>query len=393
MIRRDYLIIGSGIGGASACEGIRHHDKRGSVTLVGAEIFHPYKRWMLSKSFLREKTAPLKQLIHLDARWYGSHKIETRFGAIVTQFNVERRLAVLGNGESIEFNKACLAMGSRPVRPPVAGTGLGNVIYLRTIRDALALREMANLERGIMVVGGGLLACEAAASLRLMKHKVGLMHRDPFLLNRYLDPETGTWLTDYFAKHGVVLSMGESLNGFEGKTVLRNIQTKSGNRFPVGLAVVACGAEPNLDLVRNTPLSGPHGSPVTEYLETEEKGIYAVGDLAFYPDRIMGGMRRQTHWENAREQGLVAGANMTGKKRIRYEQVPYFWTEMFDLRMDFVGDFTLTPTRVNLDGTYSKKKFIARFYQGEKLRGILLCQQTQREIDSAKTQLRHALGK
>src|SRR6476661_1294677 len=393
MIRRDYLIMGAGIAGASACEGIRKYDKRGSVTLVGAEVLPPYKRWILSKGFLREKDPDLKKLQEFDEKWYDSHKIETRFGAIVTQINIDRRLAVLGNGESIEFNKACLAMGSRPVRPPVAGTNLGNVIYLRTIRDALALKEMATVERGIMVVGGGLLACEAASSLRMMKLKIGLMHRDPYLLNRYIDPDTGAWLTDYFAKHGIVLLLGESLNGFEGKTVLRNIQTKSGNRFPVGLAVVACGAEPNLELVRNTPLAGPHGSPVTEYLETEEKGIYAIGDLAFYPDRIMGGVRRQTHWENARMQGLIAGANMTGKKRIRYEQAPYFWTEIFDLRMDFVGDFSVLPTRVDLDGAYAKKKFVARYYQGDKLRGILLCQQTQREVDSAKTQLRHALGK
>src|SRR5213592_1165218 len=393
MIQRDYLVIGGGIGGASACEGIRRHDKRGSVTLVSAVVFPPYKRWILSKSFLREKSLQPKKLQEPAEHWYQAHKIETRFGTVVTQFNIDRRLAVLGNGETIEFNKACLAMGSRPVRPQVAGVGLGNVIYLRTVRDTLAVKEMANVERTVMVVGGGLLACEAAASLRTIKLKVGLMHRDSYLLNRYLDAETGAWLTDYFAKHGVNMSMGEGLNGFEGKTVLRNIQTKSGNRFPVGLAVVACGAEPNLDLVRNTPLAGPHGSPVTDYLETEEKGIYAIGDLAFYPDRIMGGMRRQTHWENAREQGLVAGANMTGKKRIRYEQVPYFWTEMFDLRMDFVGDFTLPPTRVNLDGTYSKKKFIARFYQGDKLRGILLCQQTAREVDAAKNQLRQAQGK
>ena len=393
MIQRDYLIIGSGIGGASTCEGIRRHDKRGTVTLLGAEVFPPYKRWILSKSFLREKNPQLKKLREPDERWYHAHKIETRFGTVVTQFNIDRRLAVLANGESIEFNKACLAMGSRPVRPPVAGVGLGNVIYLRTIRDALALKEMANLEKSLMVVGGGLLACEAAASLRMRKLKVGLMHRDSYLLNRYLDAETGGWLTDYFAKHGVAMSMGESLNGFEGKTVLRNIQTKSGNRFPVGLAVVACGAEPNLDLVRNTPLAGPHGSPVTDYLETEEKGIYAVGDLAFYPDRVMGGMRRQTHWDNARKQGLIAGANMTGKKRIRYEQVPCFWTEMFDLRMEFVGDFSVLPTRVDLHGTYAKKKFVARYYQGEKLRGILLCQQPPREVESAKTQLRHALGK
>ena len=393
MIQRDYLIIGGGIGGASACEGVRRHDKRGSVTLVGAEVLPPYKRWILSKDFLREKNPQPRKLLEPNESWYEKHKIETRFGAVVTQFNIDRRLAVLANGESIEFNKACLAMGSRPIRPPVAGTSLGNVIYLRTIRDALALKEMATLEKGIMVVGGGLLACEAAASLRMMKLKVGLMHRDSYLLNRYIDPETGTWFTDYFAKHGVILSMGESLNGFEGKTVLRNIQTKSGNRFPVGLAVVACGAEPNLDLVRNTPLAGPHGSPVTEYLETEEKGIYAVGDLAFYPDRIMGGVRRQTHWENARSQGLVAGANMTGKKRIRYEQVPYFWTQMFDLRIDFVGDFSVSPTRVDVQGTYAKKKFTVRYYQGDKLRAILLCQQPPRDVETARTQLRQAQGK
>ena len=112
----------------------------------------------------------------------------------------------------------------------------------------------------------------------------------------------------------MTLLLGESLNGFEGKTVLRNIQTKSGNRVAAGLAVVACGAEPNLDLVRNTPLSGPHGSPVNDYLETEEKGIYAIGDLAFYPDRLMGGMRRQTHWENAREQGFVCRCEHDGQK-------------------------------------------------------------------------------
>jgi len=393
MIQRDYLVIGAGIGGASVCEAIRKHDKRSSLTLVGAEALPPYKRWLLSKTFLREKTVVPKKLAQVDENWYRAQKIDARFATLVTQLNIDRRVAVLGNGESIEFKKACLAMGSRPVRPPVAGVGLGNVIYLRTMRDGFALREMAEHEKNVMVVGGGLLACETAASLRQIKLKVSVMHRHSALLNRYLDPQTAAWLTGYFAKNGVTLLMGESLNGFEGKTVLRNVQTKSGNRVAAGLAVVACGAEPNLDLVRNTPLSGPLGSPVTEYLETEEKGIYAIGDLAFYPDRLMGGMRRQTHWENARAQGLVAGANMTGKKRIRYEQLPYFWTEMFDLRLDFVGDFTLQPTRVDLSGAHGKKKFNARYYQGEKLRGILLLNATPKETEAAKTQLRQGLGK
>lgn len=392
MIQRDYLVIGAGIGGASVCEGIRKHDKRGTVTLIGAEAFPPYKRWCLSKGFLREKVAAPKKLGHAEENWYEGHKVEARFGTVVTQLNIDRRVAVLGNGESIEFNKACLAMGSRPVRPPVAGVGLGNVIYLRTLRDAFALREMAEHEKNIMVVGGGLLACEVAASLRQMKLKISLMHRHPHLLNRYLDPDTASWLTAYFGKMGVTMLLGESLNGFEGKTVLRNVQTKSGNRVAAGLAVVACGAEPNLDLVRNTPLSGPLGSPVNEFLETEEKGIYAIGDLAFYPDRVMGGMRRQTHWENAREQGEVAGANMTGKKRIRYEQLPYFWTEMFDLRLDFIGDFTRPASRVEMKGTHAKKKFSARYYSGDKLRGVLLSGASPKEIEAMRTEVRHALG-
>jgi len=195
MIQRDYLIIGAGIGGASTCEAIRKHDKRGSAALVGAEGYDPYKRWLLSKSFLREKTVVLKKYSEVDERWYATHKIDARFNTAVTQLNIDRRVAVLGNGESIEFNKACLAMGSRPGRPPVAGVGLGNVIYLRTMRDGLALREMAEHEKTVMVVGGGLLACEVAASLRRMKMKVSVMHRHNMLLNRYLDPETAMWVT------------------------------------------------------------------------------------------------------------------------------------------------------------------------------------------------------
>src|SRR5947207_2817370 len=393
MIQRDYLIIGAGIAGACACETIRKHDKRGSVTLVGSEAYAPYKRWLLSKSFLREKTIVPRKYAEVDERWYSAHKIDVRFNTAVTQLNIDRRVAVLGNGESIEFNKACLAMGSRPGRPPVAGVGLGNVIYLRTMRDAFALREMAEHEKNLMVVGGGLLACEVAASLRQMKMKVSVMHRHATLLNRYLDPETAAWVTNYFAKNGVTLLLDESLNGFEGKTVLQNIQTKSGNRVAAGLAVVACGTEPNLDLVRNTPLTGPHGSPVNDYLETEEKGIYAIGDLAFYPDRLMGGMRRQTHWENAREQGFVAGANITGKKRQRYERIPYFWTEMFDLKLDFIGDFNVPATRVQLSGSYAKSRFALRYFQGEKLRGIVLCHHSASEVAAAKNELRHALGK
>src|SRR5260370_8154138 len=112
----------------------------------------------------------------------------------------------------MDSNKACWARGGRRVGPPVAGVNLGNVIYLRSVRDALALREMADVEKTVMVIGGGLLACETAASLRMMKLKVSMMHRNAYLLNRYLDSQTGPWLTHYYAKHPLPLPVRLSPN-------------------------------------------------------------------------------------------------------------------------------------------------------------------------------------
>ena len=386
MIQRDYLVVGAGTAGVHVCEGIRQHDKRGKITLIGNEVHAPYDRVALSKRFLSSKDFPLKNMLYHPSEWYAQQKIELRLDTMVTQFNLDRRLAVLSNGQTIEFKKACLATGSRPFRPPVAGTNLGNIIYLRSIGDAMALKEMAALEGEIVVVGSGYLGVEAAAALRTAKCKVSLLTRDAALWNQFLDPETAAWLTGVFKAHGVGLHLQESLNGFEGKTVLRNIQTKNGNRFPAALALVAVGAELNLELVRNTPLSSPKGTPVNEYLETDEKGIYAAGDIALYPDRILGGVRRTDHWESARQQGLFAGANMTGKKRQRYEHLPVYQSELFDLKLQFVGEFNGgVPSRAELDGSREKKSFVVRYFNGDKLRGVLLCnRKPEQAVEAAK---------
>ena len=128
MIQRDYLVVGAGTAGASVCEGIRQWDKRGKVTLVGNEMHLPYDRIALSKQFLSRKDYPQASLFRHPPDWYEAQKIEVRLDTMVTQFNLDRRLAVLSNGQTIEFKKACLATGSRPLRPPVAGTNLGNII-------------------------------------------------------------------------------------------------------------------------------------------------------------------------------------------------------------------------------------------------------------------------
>lgn len=387
MIQRDYLVIGAGTAGVSVCEGIRQYDKRGKVIMVGNETHPPYERLSLSKGFLSQKGGTIESTFHHPLAWYEQQKIDLRLNTVVTQLNLDRRLAVLSNGQTIEFKKACLATGSRPLRPQVAGTNLGNIIYLRTISDALALKEMYALEGDVIIVGSGYIAVEAAAALRHGKQKVSLLTRDAALWNQYLDAESAAWLTNQFRQHGVNLHLQESLNGFEGKTVLRNVQTKNGNRYPASLALVAVGGEMNLELVRNTPLSSAKGTPVNEFLETDEKGIYAAGDIALYPDRVLGGVRRTDHWENARQQGLLVGANMTGKKRQRYDHLPVYNSEVFDLKLQFVGDFINgPPVRAVLEGSREKKTFVVKHFQGDKLRAALLCNRSADEgVEIGKT--------
>jgi 3-phenylpropionate/trans-cinnamate dioxygenase ferredoxin reductase subunit len=180
MIRRDYLIIGAGGGGLNACEGLREHDKKGTIMLVGNEHTPPYDRSQLFKSYLGKTEAPAETLHCVEPGWYEKNQIDLRLDTLVTQFNIERRIAVLANGQAVEFRKACLATGSRARRPQVAGASLGNVFYLRSLRDVLALREIAAMERHVVIIGGGCIAVETAAILsQVAKTHVTLMHRGP----------------------------------------------------------------------------------------------------------------------------------------------------------------------------------------------------------------------
>lgn len=373
----------------SACEGIREHDAKGSIMLVGAEHELPYHRPQLFPQILGKGKVNADKLQVHDADWFKKKHIDLRLGTIVTQFNLERKVAVLASGQAVEFKKACLATGGRARKPQVAGSNLGNVFYLRSLKDVLGLQEIIETEREIFVVGGGRIACEVAAFLsQRSKMHVSMLHRGKGLLGRWLDEESSTWLAERFADEGVKMLLNEQLNGFEGRTVVRNVQTKSGQRFTAQAAVVALGVDMNNGLFLNTPLNYPSGTPVNDYLETEEKGVFAVGDIALFPDRIFGGQRRMEQWSCAIAQGQVAGANMTGRKRIKWEYVPHTSTSVFDLHFDFVGDFSKPATRVELAGDRAKNKFIVRHFHLAALTGVSLCNQPAEKVETAKTEVR-----
>src|SRR5258707_1051525 len=293
MIQRDYLIVGGGIGAASACDALRQHDPKGTVTLVSNEAYLPYHRPALSKSALKDGTPSVEKLVEKSEDWYRKRSIELRLATVVREFNIERRLAVMENGQTIEFRKACLATGSRARRPHVAGANLGNVVYLRTYRDVLA--------------------------------------------------------------------------------------------------IVVIGTEPNLQLVTNTPLSSPGGCPVNEYLESDEKGIYAVGDIALYPDKLYGGARRVTSWDMALVQGATAGANMTGRKRQRLEVVPLASAVALGMQFMFVGDFSLPHLLGEIEGSREKGNFIMRYRRGEHLVAAVLCNRKPEEVRKLQEEVRTSM--
>lgn len=387
MIRREYLIVGAGAAGMAACEAIRAVDKKGSIMLVSAEPHIGVRRPELLTAMLSTKVPPIDKLVTHDAAWFVKNKIDVRLNTMITQFSLEQRAAVLATGQAVHFGKALLATGSRARRPEVAGNKLGNIFFLRYARDLLGLREVVDLEKSCCVIGGGFVAAESAALLRKLKMNVTIMSRSANIWSRYLDPETAAWLTKYFAANGVKLMMGQHLNGFEGRTYLQRVQTKSGERIDTNLAICAMGSEPNLQLVAASPLWSQNGCPVTERLESDEMGIFAAGDIALYPNTHMGGMRREEHWDAALAMGKAAGTNMAAKKMVSFSYIPWHQSKVFDLQFDFVGDFSRPPTRVEMEGDRDKKaKFILKCYQLNRLTGYVFCNEDQKKVQKVRAE-------
>jgi 3-phenylpropionate/trans-cinnamate dioxygenase ferredoxin reductase subunit len=364
---------------------IRSIDKRRSIMLISAEPHPGVTRPDLLPGLLGAKASPVEKLLVRDAAWFSRMKVDLRLNTLVTQFSIEQRAAVLATGQAVKFEKALLATGSRARRPAVAGATLGNVFYLRSARDLSGLREVVETEKNVVVVGGGFVAVETAVLLRKLKMNVTLITRSAALWTRFLDLETANWLTNYLNSHGVKVMVNEHLNGFEGRTVLQRVQTKSGNRIDTTVAVVAMGSEPNLQLVSASPLWSQNGCPVTERLESDELGIFAAGDIALYPNPVMGGMRREEHWDAALAMGRAAGYNMAAKKMVNFTYIPWHQSRVFDLEFDFVGDFTRPPTRVELEGDREKKrKFTLKCYQLNKLTGVVFCNEDEKKVKAVR---------
>jgi 3-phenylpropionate/trans-cinnamate dioxygenase ferredoxin reductase subunit len=366
--RETYVIVGASLTGARAAEALRKEGFEGRIVLVGAEAEPPYERPPLSKEYLRGEVAREKVFV-LKPEAYEERAIELRLGVAATRLDARERTVELADGERLPFEKLLLATGGRPRRLAAPGGDLEGVYYLRTIEDSDRLAQELRPGRRAVVIGAGFIGSEVAASARMKGLEVTVLEMAPVPLERVLGATMGEVLAALHRERGVDLVTGDAIERFEGSRRVERVVSSSGKAIDCDFAVVGVGIEPAVELAQEAGLAVDNGIVVDEYCETSVPGIYAAGDVANAYHPVLGRRLRVEHWNNAQKQGQAAAKNMLGKRE-PYEEIPWFWSDQYDVNLQLVGhaeEWDETATRGDVAG-YSFTTFYLRH---GKLQGAL----------------------
>jgi 3-phenylpropionate/trans-cinnamate dioxygenase ferredoxin reductase subunit len=329
------VIAGAGLAGAKAAEALRDEGFDGRVVLLGAEDERPYERPPLSKEVLRGEGPREKVYVH-DAAYYDEHEIELRTGTVVEAIDTRAAEVVLAGGGRLHYDALLLATGARPRRLTLPGADLDGVHELRTLADCDALRERMQDGARLAVVGAGWIGCEVAASARQKGLDVTVVEPLSAPLERVLGFQVGAIYGDVHAAHGVRLALGRGVSGFEGDGHVSAVRTSDGGRIDCDLVVVGVGVTPRTELAQRAGIEVADGIVVDEYLRTSRPGVFAAGDVATAQHPCWHCSIRVEHWANALNQGPAAARNMLGA-RVPYDRIPYFFSDQYDVGMEYSG--------------------------------------------------------
>ena len=352
-----FVIVGSGLAGAKAAETLRAEGFGGRLLLLGEEADRPYDRPPLSKAYLRGETDRDSLYLHPE-EFYAAHDIELHPSTLVRSIDPARRQLRLASGGRIGYQRLLLATGAAPRRLPLPGADLDGVHHLRSRRDADALAAAAGRAEHVVVVGTGFIGSEAAASLRQLGREVTLLGPDTAPLARVLGPEIGRVYRDLHADHGVRLVLGTRVAGFRGAGRVEAVITSGGRAIECDLVLMGAGAVPRTELAELAGLPIRNGVLVNEQLEAVgAAGVYAAGDVAAAWHPRYQSYLRVEHWANALNQGPAAARSMLGRS-MPYERLPYFYSDQYDLSMEYSG-LAATWDRVVFRGDPATHAFIA----------------------------------
>jgi 3-phenylpropionate/trans-cinnamate dioxygenase ferredoxin reductase component len=352
---QTFVIVGASLAGAKAAETLRDEGFDGRVVLIGAEPERPYERPPLSKDYLRRETTD-KPYVHDDG-YYEDNDIDLRTSTEVESIHPDSSEVALAGGERIGYDRLLLTTGAEPRRLDVPGSDLDGILYLRTTSDSDAIAERIEAGGRLVTIGAGWIGAEVAASARMKGCEVTVLEMASLPLERVLGPELGAIYRDIHTEHGVELLTDTALESFEGSGAVESVRTADGRSIEADFVVVGVGVTPRTQLAEAAGLKIENGIVTNELLETSAPGILAAGDVANARHPLYGEPIRVEHWANALHQGPAAARNML-EMNTPYDNVPYFFSDQYDVGMEYAG-YATKWDEVVFRGDVDAREFIA----------------------------------
>ena len=331
------VIVGASLAGARAAQTLREEGFGGPVTLIGEEDETPYERPPLSKDYLMGKHG--REKLYVQPReWYGEHDVDLRLGTRVTDLDPAAREIVLAGGQRIGYSRLLLATGSSPRRLSVPGADLGGVLYLRYVGDSDRIKAAFENAPRVAVIGAGWIGLETAAAARAAGAEVTVLEMAELPLLRVLGREVAQVFARLHDQNGVDLRCGVQVAEITvgGQGTAGGVRLADGTQIDADVVIAGIGITPNVELAAAAGLAVDNGVVTDERLRTSDPDVFAAGDVAnaFHP--LLGKHIRVEHWANARHQPVAAAKAMLGQDA-SYDRVPYFYTDQYDLGMEYAG--------------------------------------------------------
>jgi 3-phenylpropionate/trans-cinnamate dioxygenase ferredoxin reductase subunit len=331
-----FVIVGASLAGAKAAETLRTEGFDGHIILIGAETDRPYERPPLSKGYLQGKEDKAKIYVH-DEGWYADNNVELRLGTRATGLDSGAHTVTIDGGEQLSYTKLLLTTGSTPRQLTIPGADLGGIFTLRTVGDSEALRDAISSGGRIVVIGAGWIGLETASAARGYGSDVTIIEPHETPLHAVLGEELGQVFAQLHRDNGVDLRLRTGVQEFRGDgDRVTSVVTDKGDEIEASAVIVGVGIRPNVELAEAAGLAVDNGILVDAQLQTTDPDVYAAGDVANAHNPLLGRNVRVEHWANALNSGPAAAKSMLGKGE-PYDRVPYFFSDQYDLGMEYSG--------------------------------------------------------
>jgi NADPH-dependent 2,4-dienoyl-CoA reductase/sulfur reductase-like enzyme len=353
------VIVGGGLAGAKTAEALREDGYEGPLTLISSEEHLPYERPPLSKGYLAGNEEFASAQVH-DEAWYADQHVDLVLGTTATEVDAARHEVTLVDGSRIPYTRLVLATGSTARRLPLPGMAAHGVHTLRTVEDSDRIIEALTAGSRLAVIGGGWIGMEVASNARARDVDVTVIEAADLPLVGALGPELARVFLDLHREHGVVFHLGAQVAEItEDDSQATGVRLGDGTHVPADTVLVGVGAAPNLELAESAGVDVDGGVLVDASLRTSDPDIWAVGDIAAAEHPLLRRRIRVEHWANALNQPAVAARSMLGQDAA-YDELPYFFTDQYDLGMEYIGDVPRdTDTHVVIRGDLAGREFIA----------------------------------